>query len=91
MKIMRDNVLLTKVERERKSSIIVVEDQEEGKWETFIGDVKEVGPGRVTPDGKRIEMEIEVGDRVLYKQYAGHNLGENDWIINRKDILAVLD
>jgi len=88
---MRDNVLLEKEERKRKSNIIIVEDQEEGKWETFIGNVKEIGPGRVSPDGKRIEMEIKKGDKVLYKQYAGHKLGNNHWIINRKDILAVLD
>jgi chaperonin GroES len=35
------------------------------------GDVVAVGPGRMTDDGKRIAMDVKVGDIVIYAKYDG--------------------
>jgi chaperonin GroES len=55
------------------------------------GEVIAVGPGRTTDEGKRIEMDIKVGDRVIYSKYGGSEIkiGDVEMIILREsDILA---
>ncbi|MCJ7639284.1 MAG: co-chaperone GroES, partial [Euryarchaeota archaeon] len=42
------------------------------------GEVLAVGPGRMTEDGKRIAMDVKVGDIVIYAKYGGTEIKEND-------------
>jgi chaperonin GroES len=55
------------------------------------GEIVAVGPGRLGDDGKRIEMEVKKGDRVIYAKYAGTEWkykGEEYLILRESDILA---
>ena len=55
------------------------------------GKIIAVGPGRLTEDGKRIDMEVKKGDKVIYSKYAGteFKLDEEELVIMREsDILA---
>jgi chaperonin GroES len=58
------------------------------------GKVVAVGDGRVTKDGKRRELQVKVGDVVLFTSYAGEEFklgGEAKVLLMREDdILAVL-
>jgi chaperonin GroES len=50
-----------------------------------------VGPGRMTDDGKRLAMDVKVGDIVIYAKYGGTEIkeGDDEFIILREsDILA---
>ena len=51
------------------------------------GTVVAVGPGRLSDDGKRVPMEIAVGDRVVYSKYSGteYKEGENEYLVLRED------
>jgi len=51
------------------------------------GKVVAVGPGRLTDDGKRVPMEIEVGDNVVYSKYGGteYKEGEIEYLVLRED------
>ena len=51
------------------------------------GKVVAVGPGRITADGKRVEMEIQVGDTVIYSKYAGteYKEGDTEYLVLRED------
>ena len=51
------------------------------------GRVVAIGPGRLTDDGKRIPMEIAVGDTVVYSKYAGteYKEGEIEYLVLRED------
>jgi chaperonin GroES len=56
------------------------------------GEVIAVGAGRVE-DGKRVEMELKVGDKVLYGKYSGTEVtvdGEQYLILRESDVLAVV-
>jgi chaperonin GroES len=56
------------------------------------GSVIAAGPGRIE-DGKRIDMEVKVGDTVIYARYAGTEFkldGKKLLILSEKDILATL-
>ncbi len=57
------------------------------------GEVIAVGPGKMTEDGKRIEMELKAGDKVLYGKYSGTEVTVSDeqyLILRESDVLAVV-
>ena len=58
------------------------------------GKVLAVGPGQRDEDGKRIPMDVEVGDTVVFAKYAGTGFktedGEDILILKENDILAIL-
>jgi len=56
------------------------------------GEVVAVGPGRMTDDGKRIAIDLKVGDRVIYSKYGGSEIKIDDVemiILRESDILAI--
>jgi chaperonin GroES len=56
------------------------------------GEVVAVGPGKFE-DGKRVEMELKVGDKVLYGKYSGTEVtvdNEQYLILRETDVLAVI-
>ncbi len=55
------------------------------------GEVVAVGPGRTSDDGKRIAMDVKVGDIVVYTKYGGTEIKVDDeeyMILRESDILA---
>ncbi len=57
------------------------------------GEVVAVGPGRMSEEGKRIEVELNNGDRVLYGTYSGTEVTVSDQeylILRESDVLAVI-
>ncbi len=58
------------------------------------GEIIAAGPGRVTDDGKRLDLEVKVGDTVLFAKYAGTEFKLEDeelLILSEKDILAIVN
>ena len=51
------------------------------------GKVIAVGPGRLTDDGKRVPMEVEVEDKIVYSKYSGteYKVGANEYLVIRED------
>jgi chaperonin GroES len=75
-------------EEKTKSGIILPDTAKEKPQE---GEVVAVGPGRLTDDGKRIAMDLKVGDRVIYSKYGGSEIKIDDVemiILRESDILA---
>ena len=57
------------------------------------GEVVAVGPGKLSEEGKRIDMELKVGDKVLYGKYSGTEVtvdNEQYLILRESDVLAVV-
>jgi chaperonin GroES len=55
------------------------------------GEVVAVGPGKLSDDGKRIPMDLKVGDKVIYSKYGGSEIKIDDVemiILRESDILA---
>ena len=74
-----------------KSGIVIPDTAKEKPQE---GTVIAVGPGRILDDGKREQIDLRAGDKVLYAKYAGTDFkldGEDLLIISHKDILAVVE
>jgi chaperonin GroES len=75
-------------EEKTKSGIYLPDTAKEKPQE---GKVIAVGPGRVTDEGKRIAMDVEVGDIIIYTKYGGSEIkieGEEFIIMRESDILA---
>jgi chaperonin GroES len=57
------------------------------------GIVKAVGPGDRDEDGKRIAMEVKVGDKVLFAKYSGTEMkldGKKLLVLRESDLLAIV-
>jgi chaperonin GroES len=57
------------------------------------GKIVAVGPGKLSDEGTRIEMDLKVGDKVLYGKYSGTDVtldGEEYLILRESDVLAVI-
>lgn len=92
----QDYILVKRKEQKTKTtSGLIIPEQKVAKYDVLEGTVVEVGPGRITPDGNKIiEIELKKGDKILYKQYAGHHLivdDEDYWLINERDVIAVIE
>ena len=85
-----DRIVVKPIEREEvtKGGIVLPDTVKEKPQE---GKVLAAGPGRLSEDGKRIAMEVKVGDVVLYVKYGGTEVkidGEELMILRESDILA---
>jgi chaperonin GroES len=92
LKPLADRLLVKPIEQEEKtaSGIILPETAKEKPQE---GEVLAVGPGARKDDGTRIEMDVQVGDRVLYAKYAGTEIkmdGIKYLILRESDVLAIV-
>ena len=88
-----DRVVVKPLEREEmtKSGIVLPDTAKEKPQE---GVIEAVGSGRYNErTGSRIELDVKVGDRVMYAKYAGSEVKIDDveyLILAEKDILAVV-
>ncbi|MBI4332302.1 MAG: co-chaperone GroES [Chloroflexi bacterium] len=85
-----DRVVVKPMPKEEmtKSGIFLPDTAKEKPQE---GEVVAAGAGRVDEDGKRIPLEVKVGDKVIYAKYAGTEIkldGEEYIILRESDILA---
>lgn len=57
------------------------------------GEVIAVGPGKLEDDGKRIPMELKVGDKIMFGKYSGTEYeldGEKYLIMRENEVYAIL-
>ena len=88
-----DRVLIKiKEEGEVKVGSIIVPDT--AKEKPGEGVVIAVGPGRVGDDGKKIPLEVKIGDKILFGQFSGTEVtvkAEEYTMMRESDILAVIE
>ena len=87
-----DKVVLKQLEAEEttKSGIVLPGQAQEKPQQA---EVIAVGPGGIV-DGKEVQMQVKVGDKVIYSKYAGTDvkLEEETYIIvKQNDIVAIVE
>jgi chaperonin GroES len=85
-----DRVVVKPIEREEmtKGGIVLPDTAKEKPME---GEVIAAGPGKMTDEGKRIAMDVKVGDIVVYAKYGGTEIkidGKEYMILNESQILG---
>ncbi len=91
IKPLGDRVVLRVIENEEttKSGIVL---PGAAKEKPMQGEILAIGSGEMV-DGKKVPLEVKVGDRVLYSKYAGTEIkidGKEYLIVRQNDILAIL-
>ena len=87
-----DRIVVQAVEQEAqtKSGLLIPDSAKEKPQK---GTVVAVGPGRLTDEGKRLELDVATGDTVVYSKFAGTEFtedGDDYLILSERDILAKL-
>jgi len=93
LKPLGDRLVVDPKEREETtpSGLVLPETAKEKPQE---GEIIAVGPGRRDDNGVRIEMDVKVGDRVLYAKYGGTEIkidGKKLLILKESDVLAIVE
>src|SRR5712672_2038762 len=86
-----DRVVIRPLARETvtKSGIVLPDTAKEKPQE---GEILAVGPGKVLDNGKRITLEVKIGQRILFAKYSGTEVkieGEEYLILRESDILGI--
>ncbi len=89
----KDNIVVKRIEEkdEKKVGSIIIPDSAEEK--PLTAEVIAVGSGRVLKDGKKLPLEVKVGDKVLIGKYSGSEvkLDNDEYLILKEDeVLGIL-
>ena len=90
---LHDRVVVKRVKEEEKTKggIIIPETAQEKPQE---GEIVAVGPGLRDEDGERIELDLQVGDRILFGKWSGTEIkldGEDLLIMKESDVMGVIE
>ena len=92
MKPLGDRVIIRLLEKEEKTkSGIFLPDT--AKEKPSQGEVIAVGSGKLLDDGKRLALDVKVGDKIIFSKYAGTEVkfeGTDYLIVSERDILAII-
>ncbi len=90
---LHDRVIVKRVEEERTTpGGIVIPDSATEK--PIKGEVLAVGNGKILEDGSKRELDIKVGDKVLFGKYSGTEVKVDDQellVMREDDIMAVIE
>ncbi|MEE8185769.1 MAG: co-chaperone GroES [Thermodesulfobacteriota bacterium] len=90
---LHDRILIKSLDEEEmtKGGIIIPDSAKEKPME---GEVVAVGNGKLDEKGKRIPLDVKVGNKVIYSKYAGSEVKIKDvehLIVKEEDILGIIE
>jgi len=93
LKPLGDRVVVEPIEQDEVTAggIVLPESAKEKPQE---GKILAIGPGSRDEDGKRVPMDVKVGDKVLYAKYSGTEFkvdGKKLLILRESDLLAIVE
>jgi chaperonin GroES len=90
---LHDRLLVRRLEeKETARGGIIIPDTAREK--PMKGKVLAVGNGRVLENGKKLALDVKVGDKVLFGKYSGTEIkidGEEVLIVREDEVLAILE
>ncbi len=93
IKPIKDNIVVKRLdEDEKKVGSIIIPDS--AKEKPLTAEVVAVGSGRTLKDGKKVALEVKVGDKVLVGKYSGSEvkLDGNEYLILKEDeVLGIVE
>jgi chaperonin GroES len=89
---LHDRLLVRRIEEKEmaRGGIIIPDTAREKPME---GKVLAVGNGRVLETGKRLALDVKVGDRILFGKYSGSEIkidGEEVLVVREDEVLAIM-
>jgi chaperonin GroES len=90
---LHDRVIVKRLEEERTSpGGILIPDTAAEK--PVQGKIVAVGKGKILEDGKVRELDVKVGDKILFGKYSGTEVkvdGEELVVMREEDVMAVIE
>lgn len=88
---LNDRILVKRVQEEEKTAGgIYIPDSAKEKPQK--GEIVAAGKGKTSDDGKRIPLEVKVGDKILFGKYSGTELkleGAEYIMMREEDVLGI--
>ncbi len=88
---LNDRILVKRVKEEEKTAGgIYIPDSAKEKPQK--GEIVAAGKGKTTEDGKKIPLEVKVGDTILFGKYSGTELkleGQEYLMMREEDVLGI--
>lgn len=93
LKPLNDKIIVRRLEAENKTKggIVLPDTAKEKPKE---GKVIAVGQGRLMENGKRVALQVKVGDKIIFTSYAGTEMkvdGEEMLIMSEEDVLGIIE
>ncbi|MBI2339285.1 MAG: co-chaperone GroES [Deltaproteobacteria bacterium] len=90
---LHDRLLVKRLSEEEKTKggIIIPDTAKEKPQE---GQVIAVGNGKILEDGKKVPLDVKVGDKILFSKYSGNEVkveGEEYLILREDDVQAIVE
>jgi len=89
-----DHIIIEALDEEETHSSGLIIPDTVSKEKPQKGKVMAVGPGKYDEDGKRMPMDVKVGDIVLFTKYGPTEVkldGKELLVLNESDVLAVIE
>jgi chaperonin GroES len=90
---LHDRIIVHRLEEgEQQIGRIIIPDTAKEKPQQ--GTVIAVGKGKTNDNGKRIPLDVNAGDRILFGKYSGQEIkldGEEYLIVKEDEVLAVIE
>lgn len=86
-----DRIIVKPIEREVMKSGLIIPDT--AKEKPVEGEVVAAGPGKLSPKGERLPMDVKVGDKVMYGKYSGTEVkidDKNYLIMHQDDVMGII-
>jgi chaperonin GroES len=90
---LHDRILVRRIEADEKTAggIIIPDTAKEKPQE---GEVIAVGPGARDDSGKLVELDVKIGDRILFGKWSGTEIkldGQDLLIMKESDVMGVIE
>ena len=94
LKPLGDNLIVKPLNKEEitKSGIILPDTIDKEKPEQ--GEVIAVGPGAMQENGQRAQMDVKVGDKILFDSYSAEKYKINDeefLVVSQAKVVAIIE
>ena len=89
---LHDRLVVSRIEeKEAAKGGIIIPDSAKEKPQR--GEVLAVGNGKILDDGKKLALDVKVGDKILFGKYTGTEIkidGKDVLILREDEVLAIL-
>lgn len=93
IKPIKDNIVVKRLDDdEKKVGSIIIPDS--AKEKPMTAEVIAVGSGRTLKDGKKVALEVKIGDTVLVGKYSGSEVkldGDEFLILKEDEVLGIVE
>ena len=93
LKPLFDNIIVKRIESEEKTKSGIVLPETIDKEKPQKGEVIAVGEGKIADNGNKTEMQVKVGDQVLFRKYSPDEIkvdNQEYLVMTQNDVIAVI-